>query len=146
MIMRLNTLRPKKCRHYTDDILNENLEFRLTFHLILFLMVKLTIFQQWLRKWLGANQATSHYMDRYWLLLLTCVCVTWLQWVEIDLFNKANYSHFWLAPHMYIYTRRYGCRFVYSFHYLCPYKEKCLTCLTKIATKETIWNFTSFLY
>ena len=43
------------------------LEFRLTFHRSLFLGVQLTIFQHWFRRWLGANQATSHYLNQWWL-------------------------------------------------------------------------------
>ena len=42
-------------------------EFRLTFHWSLFLGVQLTIFQHWFRKWLGADQATSHYLNQWWL-------------------------------------------------------------------------------
>ena len=43
-------------------------EFLLKFHWSLFLRVQLTKFQQWFRKWLGADQATSHYMDQWWLV------------------------------------------------------------------------------
>ena len=43
------------------------LEFRLKFHWSLFLRVQLTIFQHWFRKWLGADQATSHYLTQWWL-------------------------------------------------------------------------------
>ena len=42
-------------------------EFRLKFHWRLFLMVQLTIFQHWFRWWLGADQATSHYLNQWWL-------------------------------------------------------------------------------
>ena len=42
-------------------------EFRLKFHWSLFLRVQLTIFQHWFRKWLGAVQATSHYLNQWWL-------------------------------------------------------------------------------
>ena len=42
-------------------------EFRLTFHWSLFLGVQLTIFQHWFRWWLGADQATSHYLNQWWL-------------------------------------------------------------------------------
>ena len=42
-------------------------EFRLQFHWCLFPMVQLTIFQHWLRKWLDNNQATSHYLNQWWL-------------------------------------------------------------------------------
>ena len=43
-------------------------EFRLKFHWSLFLKVQLTIFQHWFRKWLGAVQATSHYLNQWWLV------------------------------------------------------------------------------
>ena len=43
-------------------------EFRLKFHLSLFLGAPLTIFQHWFRKWLGAVQATSHYQNQWWLV------------------------------------------------------------------------------
>ena len=42
-------------------------EFRLKFHWSLFLRVQLTIFQHWFRQWLGADQATSHYLNQWWL-------------------------------------------------------------------------------
>ena len=42
------------------------LEFRFEFHWSLFLRVKLTIFQHWFRYWLGADQATSHYLNQLW--------------------------------------------------------------------------------
>ena len=41
-------------------------EFRLKFHWTLFPGVQLTIFQHWFRKWLGAGQATSHYLNQRW--------------------------------------------------------------------------------
>ena len=43
-------------------------EFRLKFHWSLFLGVKLTIFQHWFRLWLGAVQATSQYLNQWWLI------------------------------------------------------------------------------
>ena len=42
-------------------------EYRLKFHWSLFLRVKLTISHHWFRLWLGADQATSHYLDQWWL-------------------------------------------------------------------------------
>ena len=39
-------------------------EFQSKFHWSLFLGVKLTILQHWFRLWLGANQATSHYLNQ----------------------------------------------------------------------------------
>ena len=43
-------------------------EFRLKFHWSLFLGAQLTIYQHWFRKWLGADQATSHYLNQWWLI------------------------------------------------------------------------------
>ena len=47
--------------------LMEMYELRLKFHWSLFLGTQLTIFQHWLRWWLGADQATSHYQIQWWL-------------------------------------------------------------------------------
>ena len=41
------------------------LEFRLEFHWNLFLRVQFTIFQHWFRQWLGADQATRHYLNQW---------------------------------------------------------------------------------
>ena len=43
-------------------------EFWLKFHWSLFPRVQLTIFQHWFRWWLGAVQATSHYLNQWWLI------------------------------------------------------------------------------
>ena len=43
------------------------LEFRIKFHWSLFIRVQLTISQHWFRWWLGADQATSHYLNQWWL-------------------------------------------------------------------------------
>ena len=43
-------------------------EYWLKFHWSLFPMVQLRIFQQWFRSWLGAVQATSHYLNQWWLV------------------------------------------------------------------------------
>ena len=42
-------------------------EFRLRFHWSLFLRIQLNIFQHRFRWWLGADQATSHYLNQWWL-------------------------------------------------------------------------------
>ena len=57
-------------------------EFCLRFHWSLFLRVQLTIFHHWFRLWLGADQATSHFLERWWPCLLTHMCVTRPQWVK----------------------------------------------------------------
>ena len=76
----VNTLRTRQngC-HFQDGIfkwifLNENvwIEFWLKFRWSLFLGVWLTLFQHWFRQWLGANQATSHYLNWWWL---DCRCI-----------------------------------------------------------------------
>ena len=46
--------------------------FWLKFHRSLFPRVQLTISLQWFRKWLGADQATSHYLNQWWLF---CWCI-----------------------------------------------------------------------
>ena len=43
-------------------------EFSLRFHWNLFLSFELTIFQYWFRWWLGADQATSQYLNKWWLV------------------------------------------------------------------------------
>ena len=44
------------------------LKFRLKFHWSLFPRVQLTISKHWFRKWLGAVQATSHYLNQWSLV------------------------------------------------------------------------------
>ena len=41
-------------------------ELRLKFHWNLFPRVQLTILQHWFRQWLGAVQATNHYLKQWW--------------------------------------------------------------------------------
>ena len=54
-------------------------EFWLIFHWSLFLRVQLTIIQHWFRQWLGTNQATSHYLNQWWLDY-RLICVARPQW------------------------------------------------------------------
>ena len=42
----------------------------------LFPRIHSTIFQHWFRKWLGAIQATSHYLNQWWYSLMNYICVT----------------------------------------------------------------------
>ena len=60
-------------------------EFRWKFHWSLFLRVQLTIFQHWFRYWLGAVQATSHYLNQWWL-------VYWRIYASLGL-NELTYMH-----------------------------------------------------
>ena len=56
--------------------MNEIVRIPFKFHWSLILRVQLTIFQHWFRKLLGADQATSHYLNQWWSNLLTYICVT----------------------------------------------------------------------
>ena len=60
-------------------------EFRLIFHWSLFLRDQLTIFQHLFRKWLGAGQATSHYLNQWWL-------VYWRLYASLGLNELMNYG------------------------------------------------------
>ena len=42
-------------------------ELRLKFHWNLFVRVQSTIVRHWFRQWLGAEQATRHYLNQWWL-------------------------------------------------------------------------------
>ena len=64
------------------------LGFRLKFHWSLFLMAQLTIFQQWFRKLLGADQATSHYMMQWWLFCWRIYASLGLNELRLSIFNK----------------------------------------------------------
>ena len=57
-------------------------EFWIRFHWRLFSWIQLIIFHDWFRQWLGADQATSHYLNQWWFRLLTHICVTRSQWVK----------------------------------------------------------------
>ena len=43
-------------------------QIRFRFHWSLFLRFELTISQHWFISWLGAGQATSHYLNQWWLV------------------------------------------------------------------------------
>ena len=68
-------------RHFTDDIFKcifrmKKHGYQLKFHWSLFLGVQLTIFQHWFGWWLGADQATSHYLNQCWPSRPTHICGT----------------------------------------------------------------------
>ena len=56
--------------------------FRFKFHWNRFSKVHLTISQHWFRKWLGAEQVTSHYLNKWWSSLVTYICATRPQGVD----------------------------------------------------------------
>ena len=52
-------------------LLYENFGIWVKIHLNLFPMVQLTIWLHWFRWWLGADKATSHYVNQWWSNVLT---------------------------------------------------------------------------
>ena len=57
--------------------------FWLKFHWIMFATVQFTIIQHCFRQWLGAEQATSHCLNQWWPSLVTHICVSRPQWVNV---------------------------------------------------------------
>ena len=86
----LTALRHRQNGHHLADnifkcvFLNNNccILFWFRFHWNLFLKVQFKINQDGFRSWLGATQATSHYLKLCWPSLLTHVCVTQSPWVN----------------------------------------------------------------
>ena len=72
-------------------------ELRLKLHWNFFLGVQLTTFQHWFRLWLGADKATSHYLNQWsesmMINLLRHICVAQPQWVKA-IWNLPNPVHF----------------------------------------------------
>ena len=60
---------PFSRRHFQKHFLQWKCKkHQLKYHWCLFLMLQLTISQHWFRLWLGAGQATSHYLNQWWLV------------------------------------------------------------------------------
>ena len=70
----------------------KSLVFLFEFHRSLFLKIQLTISQHWFRKWLGAEQATSLYLNQCWPD--SHICGTRGRWINVTIcitnFNNAN--------------------------------------------------------
>ena len=49
----------------------KSLVFWWKFHWSLFLRVQLTISQHWCRQWVGTKKATNHYLNQWWLRLMS---------------------------------------------------------------------------
>ena len=70
---RFNTLRPRKMAAIFQTTFSNAFPWiktygiRLKCHWSLFLRVQLTISHNWFRWWLGADQATSHCLNQWWL-------------------------------------------------------------------------------
>ena len=66
--------------------------FWLNFHWNMFARVQLTIIQHWFRWWLGADQATSHHLNQWWLVHRRIYA--WLNLNELTLWrDEASTSH-----------------------------------------------------
>ena len=64
-------------RHFRFHFfLMKMIKLPLNFHWNMFAWVQLTISQHWFRHWLGAEQATSHYLNGWWPCSLTHICGT----------------------------------------------------------------------
>ena len=66
--------------------------FWFEFHWSLFLRVQLTIFQHCFRLWLGADQATSHYLNQCWPSSLTLICGARGTWVNHHMIKLPHYN------------------------------------------------------
>ena len=62
-------------------------------HWCLLLGVQLTIRQHSFRKWLGAEQATSHYLNQWWLSLLKHICGSTGRWINSLWTSDASWWH-----------------------------------------------------
>ena len=95
-------------RHFADDICKciswmKMYEFRLKFHCSLYLRLQSTIFQHWFRRWLGADQATSHCQNQWWL----------------------DYRHIYVSL-----VQRYIIVVIFHHFYICPIFNKILKILS----------------
>ena len=101
--------------HFPDDILkciSMNDKFY-EFHWSLFPRVQLTTFQNWFRWWLGADQATSHYLNQYWHNSLKHICGIWGRWfngtsiaspdVIVFIYPRATCTGTYYLPSCYVY-------------------------------------------
>ena len=86
----INSLRPRKKGHnfakgiFKSIFLNETLWISINISLIFVpKSVQLTMWHYWFRQWLGAENATSHCLNRWWPRLVTHICVTRSQWVNL---------------------------------------------------------------
>ena len=79
------TLVPENCSKTQPECCEQNLMFTHWGRDILFLRFRLTLNQHWFRQWLGAVQATSHYLNQCCRNVSQYICVTRPQWVKRSL-------------------------------------------------------------
>ena len=71
-------------------------EFWLRFHWSLFPRVKITTFQHWFRQCLGADQATSHYLNQWWKVYWSIYASLGLSELILDMMALKNRSYWHL--------------------------------------------------
>ena len=127
-IFSFNSLRLRQIRcHFADGtfkciFLMKMFELQLKFLWIILLGFQLIIHQHWFRSWLGAEQATSHYLNQWgpvhWRLsnssaisqwykqgVWTPICVTQPQWFkERNDFLQSNTANIWWLPVRFLLT------------------------------------------
>ena len=120
-------------------------EFRFKFYWIVFLGVELTI-NYWFRYWLGAEQATGHYLNQWLHSLLMHLCVTRPQWVK-----ELTHHHIgllWyiakLARHWCYAMNNCWCRSQYSFFIHCFFSLSTFTAVNSCCS--CCWSFLSVFF
>ena len=100
-------------------------EFRLKFHWSLFQGIQLTIFQHWFRSWFGADQATNHYLNQWWLVY-RCIYASpglnelnWgdTKWPSDTIFGHVLLANFGLGNECWGQIRICICKYKYKYKY-----------------------------
>ena len=116
------------------------ISFQFKFYWNMFPVIQLSICTHWFRKWLGAEWATSHYLDQRWPSLLMHTCVTRPQWVNESHLRKkfsSDHSHYSTCAPAVLYVVEF-----YIGHRLF-HAPTCTTsrgCLVLHRTVHALWN------
>ena len=121
-------------------------EFRLKFRWSLFLKFQLTINQHWFRYWLGAEQATSHYLTLWWPSWITHICLIQPQWVNSDADHKKKIMKSQRAPYSLPMKTSYGWSIVSNKHNVLTEIVSCLTGLLFPQTSDWICYFVAVTF
>ena len=73
----------------------EMIKFRFKFHRYIFPGVHLTVCHHRFKKWLGAEQATRHYLNQWWPSALTHIRDTRGRWILTAYLTNENYAINW---------------------------------------------------
>ena len=82
-----NTLRPRRyCRHFADGtfkriFMNENVWILIMISLKFVPKVRITNIPGWVQIMAWRRRATSQYLNKWWYVLLTHICITRPQWI-----------------------------------------------------------------